>query len=102
LLGSRAPREATVAQLLRKAGAILLGKTNLSEWGNFRSSPQSSNNGWSSRGSQTYGIYYPGTEADGSSSGSAVSTILGLSTVGIGIEVRLHLHLPLPFYSCGY
>jgi len=86
LLGSKAPREATVAQKLRASGAILLGKVNLSEWANFRSGPSNGTNGWSARGGQTYGAFFPGTEAEGSSSGSAVSTILGLAFAAIGTE----------------
>lgn len=81
LAGSRAPREATIAEKLRDAGAIILGKTN------FRSDPNNSNNGWSARGGQTYGVFYPGTDAEGSSRGSSVGSILGLALASISTEV---------------
>ncbi|KAF2020553.1 amidase [Aaosphaeria arxii CBS 175.79] len=86
LLGSRPVREATVATKLRESGAILLGKVNLSEWANFRSGPNNGSNGWSARGRQTYGAFYPGSDPDGSSSGSAISSILGLTFAAIGTE----------------
>ncbi|KAG5804317.1 hypothetical protein H9Q74_005164 [Fusarium xylarioides] len=84
LLGSKAPREGTVVERLRKAGAIILGKTNLSEWANFRST--NATNGWSARGGQTYGAFADSQSTEGSSSGSAVSMILGLATVSLGTE----------------
>ena len=78
------PRDATVAAKLRQAGAILLGKTNLSQWANYRSS--NSSNGWSAYGGQTYGAYYPGQDPSGSSSGSGVSASLGLAFGTLGTE----------------
>lgn len=84
LLGAKAPRDATVATKLRKAGAIILGKTNLSQWANFRSS--NSSNGWSAYGGQTYGAYYPGQDPSGSSSGSGVASSLGLAVASLGTE----------------
>jgi amidase len=66
------PRDATVARKLRAAGAILLGKTNLSQWANFRS--LNSSNGWSAVGGQVYGPYYPNQDPYGSSSGSGVAS----------------------------
>ncbi|KAI1368528.1 glutamyl-tRNA amidotransferase subunit A [Xylaria arbuscula] len=84
LLGSKAAREGTVVERLRSAGAILLGKTNLSEWANFRS--KQATNGWSARGGQTYAPFVPLQAPEGSSSGSAVSTILGLAAVSLGTE----------------
>ncbi|KAF2641114.1 amidase signature enzyme [Massarina eburnea CBS 473.64] len=84
LLGAQVPRDATVAAKLRKAGAIILGKTNLSQWANFRSS--NSSNGWSAYGGQTYGAYYPGQDPSGSSSGSGVSSSLGLAVACLGTE----------------
>lgn len=84
LLGAKVPRDATVAAKLRKAGAILLGKTNLSQWANYRSS--NSSNGWSAYGGQTYGAYYPGQDPSGSSSGSGVSASLGLAFGTLGTE----------------
>jgi amidase len=84
LLGAKVPRDATVAAKLRRAGAILLGKTNLSQWANYRSS--NSSNGWSAYGGQTYGAYYPGQDPSGSSSGSGVSASLGLAFGTLGTE----------------
>ncbi|KAL6709842.1 hypothetical protein ACN47E_000627 [Coniothyrium glycines] len=84
LLGAKVPRDATVAAKLRAAGAIILGKTNLSQWANYRSS--NSSNGWSAQGGQTYGAYYPGQDPSGSSSGSGVSASLGLAFGTLGSE----------------
>ncbi|KAF2998479.1 hypothetical protein E8E13_002817 [Curvularia kusanoi] len=84
LLGAKVPRDATVAAKLRAAGAILLGKSNLSQWANYRSS--NSSNGWSAYGGQTYGAYYPGQDPSGSSSGSGVSASLGLAFGTLGSE----------------
>ena len=84
LLGSRSPEDAFVAQKLREAGAIILGKTNLSEWANFRSNRSTS--GWSSRGGQTRNPYVLDRNPDGSSSGSAVAVAANLCSVAIGTE----------------
>jgi amidase len=84
LVGAKVPRDATVAAKLRKAGAIILGKTNLSQWANYRSS--NSSNGWSAYGGQVYGAYYPGQDPSGSSSGSGVASSLGLSLSALGTE----------------
>ncbi|KAF2688541.1 amidase signature enzyme [Lentithecium fluviatile CBS 122367] len=86
LLGSKAPHEATVAQKPRESGAILLGKVNLSEWANFRPGPNNGSNGQNVRDGQTYSAFFPGTESEGSSSGSAVSSILGLAFATVGTE----------------
>lgn len=84
LLGSKVPSDSTVAAKLRKAGAILLGKTNLSQWANYRS--DNSSNGWSAYGGQTEGAYYPGQDPSGSSSGSGVASSLGLALGSLGTE----------------
>src|SRR5215469_12813599 len=84
LLGSRVPRDAFVAQQLRKAGAVLLGKTNLSEWSNFRSTASSS--GWSARGGQGLNPYVLDRSPSGSSSGSASATAANLTAAAIGTE----------------
>jgi amidase len=84
LLGSRVPRDAFVAQQLRQAGAVLLGKTNLSEWANFRSSASSS--GWSGRGGQALNPYVLDRSPCGSSSGSATATAANLAAAGVGTE----------------
>lgn len=58
IVGSVVPRDATVVEKLRKAGAIILGKTNLSEWSQFRST--NNTDGWSARGGQTQAAYVVG------------------------------------------
>jgi amidase len=84
LLGRPAPRDATVVQRLRAAGAIILGKTNLSEWANIRSSRSTS--GFSARGGLTSNPYVLDRNPSGSSSGSAVSVSANLTTVALGTE----------------
>lgn len=84
LLGAKVPEDSTVAAKLRKAGAVILGKTNLSQWANFRS--DNSSNGWSAYGGQTYGAYYPGQDPSGSSSGSGVASSIGLALGSLGTE----------------
>lgn len=84
LVGARVPEDSTVAAKLREAGAILLGKTNLSQWANFRS--DNTSNGWSATGGQTEGAYYPGQDPSGSSSGSGVASSLGLALASLGTE----------------
>lgn len=85
LLGAKPRVESSLISRLRSAGAIILGKTNLSEWANFRGLNVS--NGWSPRGGQTMGSYYPNSTPVGSSSGSAVAVALGLSSAALGTEV---------------
>jgi amidase len=84
LLGAKVPRDSTMAAKLRQAGAIILGKSNLSQWANYRSS--NSSNGWSAYGGQTYGAYYPNQDPSGSSSGSGVASSLGLAFASLGSE----------------
>ena len=86
LLGAPAPRDATVAAKLRKAGAVILGKANLSEWANFRSTRATS--GWSGRGGLTRNPYVLDRTACGSSSGSAAAVAAGFVTVAIGTETN--------------
>jgi len=83
LLGAK-QGDSTMAAKLRKAGAIILGKTNLSQWANFRSN--NSTNGWSAYGGQTEGAYYPQQDPSGSSSGSGVSSSIGLALGALGTE----------------
>jgi amidase len=85
LVGARSPREAAVVTALRKAGAVFLGKANMAEWSGFRSTSGCS--GWSARGGQTRGCWFPGMKASGSSSGCAVGVALGLCGAAIGTEV---------------
>ncbi|KAG8732599.1 hypothetical protein FRC11_012418 [Ceratobasidium sp. 423] len=84
LLGSIVPGDATVVAKLREAGAILLGKTNLSEWSYFRDF--SLDCGWSGRGGQITNPYYPGADPSGSSSGSGVAIAIGLAAASLGTE----------------
>jgi len=84
LLGAPATADATVAERLRHAGAVLLGKTNLSEWANMRSLHAAS--GWSARGGQTLNPYVLDHSPSGSSSGSAVAVAANLCTAAIGTE----------------
>ncbi len=84
LVGNRAKADAFIIKQLRESGAVILGKTNLSEWANFRSSRSSS--GWSSRGGQTKNPYYLDRSPSGSSSGSGSAVAANLCTVAIGTE----------------
>jgi amidase len=84
LVGSRPAQDAYVAKKLREAGAVILGKTNLSEWANFRSSHSTS--GWSGRGGQTRNAYALDRNPCGSSSGSGVAPAANLCAAAIGTE----------------
>jgi amidase len=84
LSGSIAPLDAFVVQRLREAGAVILGKTNLSEWANFRSSHSTS--GWSGRGGQTLNPYALDRNPCGSSSGSGAAAAANLCAIAIGTE----------------
>jgi amidase len=84
LAGTPAPRDAALVTRLRDAGAILLGKTNLSEWANYRSSHSTS--GWSGRGGQTRNPYCLDRNPSGSSSGSGASCAASLCAAAIGTE----------------
>ncbi|KAM3517803.1 hypothetical protein MY4038_010246 [Beauveria bassiana] len=84
LLGAKVPEDSTVAAKLRKAGAIILGKANLSQWASNRSDRTSS--GWTSTGGQAIGAYFPGQDPSGSSSGSGISSSVGLAWACLGTE----------------
>lgn len=84
LEGNVAKNDAYIVKRLRDAGAIILGKTNLSEWANFRST--SSCSGWSSRGGQTKNPYILDHNPCGSSAGSGVAVSSNLCTVSVGTE----------------
>ncbi|MCC6188756.1 MAG: amidase, partial [Anaerolineales bacterium] len=84
LEGWRARSDAGVVQRLRAAGALILGKTNLSEWANFRG--RNSSSGWSSRGGQTRNPYALDRNPSGSSSGSGVAAAANLCAAAIGTE----------------
>ncbi|HEV2036194.1 MAG TPA: amidase family protein [Candidatus Dormibacteraeota bacterium] len=84
LFGAPAARDSTVAANLRKGGAVILGKTNLSEWANFRSFESIS--GWSGRGGQTNNPYGINRNACGSSSGSGAAASANFAAVSLGTE----------------
>jgi amidase len=84
LEGNHAAKDAFIILQLRAAGAVLLGKTNLSEWANFRSTHSTS--GWSSRGGLTKNPYILDRNTSGSSSGSGAAVAANLCTVAIGTE----------------
>jgi len=84
LLESRPPNDAFVAAQLRKAGAVILGKTNLSEWANIRSSHSTS--GWSGRGGLTRNPYALDRNPCGSSSGTGAAVSANLCVAGVGTE----------------
>lgn len=84
LVGSKPAHDSGVARKLRQAGAVILGKTNLSEWANIRSSHSTS--GWSGRGGQTHNPYALNRNPCGSSSGTGAGVSANLCTVGVGTE----------------
>jgi amidase len=84
LIGSKPPKDSFVAEKLRAAGAVILGKTNLSEWANIRSSHSTS--GWSGRGGLTKNPYALDRNPCGSSSGSGAGVSANLCTAAIGTE----------------
>jgi len=84
LVGGKPPRDAFVAARLRASGAILLGKTNLSEWANFRSTHSSS--GWSGRGGQCRNPYALDRTPSGSSSGSGAGAAANFAAAAVGSE----------------
>lgn len=92
-----AAKDAFVVSQLRKSGAIILAKTNLSEWANFRSTRSSS--GWSSRGGQTRNPYIINRSPCGSSAGSAVAVSANLCAVAVGTETDGSVVAPASF--CG-
>ena len=97
LEGSIAPRDAFLVERLRDAGAVILGKANLSEWANFRGTHSIS--GWSSLGGQTRNPYDPRRSPCGSSSGSAVAVAAGMCAVSVGTETDGSIVCPA--HICG-
>src|SRR5919197_744533 len=84
LEGVTPPADAFIVERLREAGAVILGKTNLSEWANFRSTHSTS--GWSGRGGQTRNPYALDRNPSGSSSGSASAAAANLAAAAVGTE----------------
>ena len=97
LANSTPPADATVASRLRAAGAVLLGKANLSEWANFRSTRSSS--GWSGRGGQCRNPYVLDRSPIGSSSGSAAATSASFCAAALGTETDGSVISPS--HACG-
>jgi amidase len=86
LIGHKPPRDAHLVTRLREAGAVVLGKTNLSEWANFRG--ERSISGWSGRGGQTRNPYVLDRNPSGSSSGSGAAVSANLCVAAIGTETN--------------
>ena len=84
LAGAKPPKDAFIVSRLREAGAVILGKTNLSEWANFRSTHSTS--GWSGRGGLTKNPYALDRNSSGSSSGSGASIAANLAAAAVGTE----------------
>ena len=84
LADNRPTKDAFIVARLRAAGAVILGKTNLSEWANFRSSRSTS--GWSSRGGQTRNAYVLDRNPCGSSAGTGTAIAASLASIGVGTE----------------
>jgi amidase len=95
LVGDPPAQDATVARQLRDAGAILMGKANLSEWANFRST--NSSNGWSARGGQTRNPHVLNQDPCGSSSGSGVAVATNLCAASLGSETDGSITCPAAF-----
>jgi len=90
-MGSVVPRDAFVTAKLREAGAIVIGKANLSEWAGMRGEVP---NGFSARGGQTLSPYYPNADPLASSSGSGVAIAVGLAAGSLGSETDGSIVLP--------
>lgn len=97
LVGSPVNRDAFLIRRLREAGAVILGKTNLSEWANFRSTRSTS--GWSARGGQTRNPYAPDRNPCGSSSGSAAAIAANFAAAAVGTETDGSIICPAS--TCG-
>jgi len=97
LVGAKPVRDAHIVTRLRAAGAVILGKTNLSEWANFRGS--NSTSGWSARGGQTKHPYALDRNPSGSSSGSAVAVAANFCVAAIGTETNGSIVSPAS--ACG-
>jgi amidase len=97
LVGQKVPRDAGVVARLRAAGAVILGKTNCSEWANFRGNNSSS--GWSGRGGQTRNPYALDRNPSGSSSGSGAAVSANLCVFAIGTETNGSIVSPAS--ACG-
>jgi amidase len=86
LVNSQVPADAPIAKKLRQAGAVILGKANLSEWANFRGFAPGDFNGWTARGGKTRDPYLLSFDPCGSSTGSAVAVAANLCGAAVGTE----------------
>ncbi|WLH89169.1 amidase family protein [Pseudomonas sp. FP453] len=93
LVGAPAGRNATLVEYLIKQGAVILGKTNMTELAGFRGGPD----GWSSRGGQTRNPHHPDADVGGSSSGSAAAVAAGLAPLAVGAETNGSIIVPAAF-----
>ncbi|KAE8725571.1 condensin-2 complex subunit H2-like [Hibiscus syriacus] len=98
LLGSVAGRDAGVVEKLRKVGAVILGKTSLTEWYSFRALFKIPN-GWCARGGQAQNPYVAGGDTCGSSSGSAISVAANMVSVSLGSETHGSIICPADYNS---
>ncbi|TGB31535.1 amidase family protein, partial [Burkholderia thailandensis] len=96
--GVRATRDAQLVAQLRRAGAVIVAKTNLSEWANFRSTRSTS--GWSARGGLSRNPYALDRTTSGSSSGSAVAVAAGLVAMAVGTETDGSIVSPAALNGC--
>lgn len=92
LLGAKVYEDSTIAAKLRKAGAIILGKANLSQWAASRELAM--HEGWSAHGGQAVGAYFPKQNPRGSSSGSAIAASIGLAWAAVGTDTGGSILLP--------
>ena len=97
LAENRVVEDATIVRRLRDAGAVMLGKTNMTEWSNIRNFSQTA--GWSDRGGQTRNPYDPAMSTWGSSSGSAAAVALGYAPLALGVETNGSIICPAA--ACG-
>uniref|UniRef100_A0A0B7KEX8 Amidase domain-containing protein n=1 Tax=Bionectria ochroleuca TaxID=29856 RepID=A0A0B7KEX8_BIOOC len=93
-LGAQTGRDASIVSRLRERGVIVLGTSNMTQWGNNRDGE--AGNGWSADAGQALGVYHDKQDPWGSSTGSATGTALGLAFAALGTEVRIGL-LPCPY-----
>lgn len=98
ILNNHVPADAPLVAQLRAAGAVILGKANLSEWANFRGAP--SINGWSARGGFTRCPYVLSNDPLGSSSGPAVAAAANLAAITVGTETDGSINAPSDHNSC--